>query len=111
MLKLEMKLDAEQIAQAQKYTPQAVQASVDKAFLKYGFRKEVQTDGTVCYYGTGAAKDYGIFGRLITTLKDKDWFMPYVTKWLWYNSDDGEDENDFSVEDVLLHYAGRESAA
>lgn len=111
MLKLEIRLDIERINQVQKYTPQAIQSSIDGAFGKYGFRKEVQPDGTVCYYGTGAAKDYGIFGRLITTLKDKEWFMPYVVKWLWYNSDDGEDENDFAVEDVLLHYAGRESAA
>lgn len=111
MLKLEMKLDIERIEQAQKYTSQAIQSSVDSTFGKYGFRKESQPDGTVCYYGTGATKDYGIFGRLITTLKDKDWFMPYVVKWLWYNSDDGEDENDFAVEDILLHYAGRESAA
>ena len=95
----------------EKYAPQAIQASVDNAFGNYGFRKETQSDSTVCYYGSGAAKDYGIFSRLITTLKDKDWFMSYVSKWLWYSSDDGEDENDFAVEDVLLHYAGRESAA
>jgi len=95
----------------QKYAPEAVQVSVDKAFQKCSFRKEVQSDGTICYYGNGASKDYGIFERLITTLKGKDWFMPYVTKWLWYNSDDGEDENDFTVEDVLLHYAGWEIAA
>ena len=29
----------------------------------------------------------------------------------WYNSDDGENETDFIVEDVLYHYAHRESAA
>ncbi len=104
-----LKLDAEQTAQTQKYTPQAVQASVDKAFQKYGFRKEVQSDGTICYSGTGIAKDYGIFGSLITTLNGKDWFMPYVAKWLWYSSDDGKGENDFAVEDVLLHYADQES--
>ena len=109
MLKLEMKLDIERIERAQKYSPQAIQTSVDNAFGKYGYLKETQPDGTICYYGVGAAKDYGIFGRLITTLKDKDWFMPYVSKWLWYNSDDGENENDFAVEDVLFHYSGRES--
>ena len=37
--------------------------------------------------------------------------MDYVTKWLWYNSDDGENEEDFSVEDVLFHYTRKESAA
>lgn len=111
MLKLEMKLDIEQITQAQKYTPQAIQLSVDNTFGKHGFRKEIQPAGTVCCYGTSAVKDYGIFGRLITTLKDKDWFMPYVAKRPWYTSDDGKNENDFSAEDVLLHYVGRESAA
>lgn len=33
----------------------------------------------------------------------------YVERWIWYNSDDGEDENDFVVEDVLLHYTNRTS--
>ena len=44
-------------------------------------------------------------------MKDKEWFMAYLVKWLWYNSDDGENETDFIVEDVLYHYAHRESAA
>lgn len=39
MLKLEMKLDIERIEQAQKYTPQVIQSSVDNAFGKYGFRR------------------------------------------------------------------------
>lgn len=30
--------------------------------------------------------------------------MNYVTKWIRYNSDDGETEDDFAVEDVLYHY-------
>lgn len=111
MLKLEIKLDVGRIAEAQRYAPDAIQASLDSAFSRYGFPKETQADGTVCYYGTGTVKDYGIFGHLITTRKDKDRFMSHVSRWLWYNSDDGEDENDFSVEDMLLHYAGRKSAA
>ena len=24
--------------------------------------------------------------------------MDYVTRWIWYNSDDGENEDDYSVE-------------
>ena len=82
--------------------PREIQASLDNTFGKNGFRKETQPDGTVCYYGTDAAKDYGTFDRLITALKDQDRFMPYVSKWLWYNSDDGKNENDFAVEDALL---------
>jgi len=107
MLKLEIKLDESQILLDKKYKPDSIFAAVDIAFEKYRFRKEVQSDGTIVYYGNGNPKDYGAFGRLITTLKDKEWFIAYATKWIWYNSDDGEDENDFSVEDVLYHYTHR----
>ena len=111
MLKLEIKFDDTRMWEERKYAPEAIYAAVDKAFAKYHFPKETLSDGTVCYCGTGMARDYGTFGRIITTLKDKEWFMDYLVKWLWYNSDDGENETDFTVEDVLYHYTHRESAA
>ena len=37
--------------------------------------------------------------------------MDYVIKWIWYNSDDGENEKDFAIEDVLYHYTKRMSVA
>lgn len=111
MLKLEMKLDESKIQAEGKYTVESIHQAIEKAFSKYQFREEVQPDGTMTFYGNGQAKDYGVFGRLITTLKDKDWFISYAIKWLWYNSDDGIDENDYTVEDVLYHYIKKESAA
>lgn len=111
MLKLEIKFNEAKMQADHKYAPEAIYAALDKAFDKYHFRKETLTDGTICYLGNGMPRDYGAFGRLITTLKDKEWFMTYLVKWLWYNSDDGENESDFAVEDVLYHYARRESAA
>lgn len=111
MLKLEIKLDETRIAQENRYSSAAIYEAIDKTFLKYEFPKEILEDGTICYRGNGAAKDYGIFGRLITTLKDKAWFMEYLVKWLWYNSDDGSSEDDYAVEDVLYHYTRRESVA
>ncbi len=109
MLKMEIRFDDLRIAADSRYSSAAICDAVDRAFAKYHFRKECLTDGTICYYGNGQPCDYGIFGHLITTLKDKDWFVPYLAKWLWYNSDDGEDEMDFTVEDVLYHYIGRQS--
>lgn len=35
--------------------------------------------------------------------------MEYVERWVWHKSDDGEDKNDFAVEDVLFHYTNRAS--
>ena len=48
---------------------------------------------------------------MITSLCDEKWFMDYVIKWIWYNSDDGKNEDDFSVEDVLYFYTKKESIA
>lgn len=111
MLKLEIKLDEQKVRAEGKYSPAAIYDALDRTFSKYRFRREALADGTLCYYGNGLARDYGTFGRLITSLEDKDWFVPYLVKWLWYNSDDGENEEDFTVEDVLYHYTHRESAA
>ena len=111
MLKLEMKFNEGLMLEDGKYEPAAVYGALDRTFSKYGMRRQALSDGTVCYLGSGRAGDYGVFGRLITSLKDKPWFMPYLVKWLWYNSDDGDSDGDFSVEDVLYHYSKRESVA
>ena len=66
-------------------------------------------DGTICYSGKGKKYDYGNFGHLIITLKTKEWFLPYLEKCLWYNSDDGVDEKDFTIEDVLSFYTKKEN--
>lgn len=90
MLKVEIKLNEKQIEHDAKYSKNSIYQAIDKAFIKYDFRKEKLADGTACYYGNGNARDYGILGRIITSLKDKEWFTPYLKKWLWHNSDDGE---------------------
>lgn len=79
--------------------------------LSYQLRKEYEPDGTIVFYGSGNSRDYGAFGCIITSLKEKSWFMDYVIKWIWYNSDDGENEKDFAIEDVLYHYTKRVSVA
>ena len=101
MLKLEIKMDENKICTEGKYTPESI----------YQLEKEEGTDGSVFFCGTGQAGDYGAFGSIITTLKEKPWFMDYVTRWIWYNSDDRENEEDYAVEDVLYHYTRRASAA
>ena len=110
MIKLEIKLNEELIREKGIYTPAEINDAIDKVFAKYSFTKTVLKDETILYTGTGAASDYGAFANLVLFLKDKDWFMPYVERWLWYNSDDGETEDDFAVEDILQHYTERAKA-
>lgn len=111
MLKLEIKLDEGKISKEQKYSVSSVYYALEEAFNSYHLRKDSEPDGTIVFYGSGNSRDYGAFGCIITSLKEKSWFMDYVIKWIWYNSDDGENENDFAVEDVLYHYTKRMSVA
>ena len=60
MLKVEIKLNEKQIEHDAKYSKNSIYQAIDKAFIKYDFRKEKLADGTVCYYGNGNARDYGI---------------------------------------------------
>lgn len=111
MLKLEIKLDEDKIIEDHKYKVESIYQALEQSFAKYQLRKEVKPDGTMFFYGNGRSKDYGAFGCIITSLRDKAWFMDYVTKWVWYNSDDGDNEEDFVVEDVLYHYTRKMSVA
>ncbi|MCR5727360.1 MAG: hypothetical protein K6G24_07830 [Lachnospiraceae bacterium] len=111
MLKLEIKLNSIVSSDATLKTVEDIYSSLDNLFDKHSFRIEIYADGTHCYYGNGNPKDYGVFGMIITALKNKQWFLDNTSKWLWYNSDDGDDEEDFSVEDVLYHYTKRKSVA
>lgn len=115
MLKLEIKMDENKIVAEQKYQVesiyQALEQALEQAFSQYRLNKIQQPDGTLCFTGNGNPKDYGAFGCIITSLKEKVWFMDYVIRWIWYNSDDGENEEDFAVEDVLYHYTKKLSVA
>lgn len=111
MLKLEIKIDENKINREQKYSTDSIYQTLEQTFARYHLRKEHEPDGTIVFYGNGHPKDYGAFGCIITSLKEKAWFMDYVTKWLWYNSDDGENADDFTVEDVLYHYTKKASVA
>lgn len=111
MLKLEIKLDENKINREQRYSVASIYQTLEKAFSSYHLKKDRAPDGTIVFYGSGNTRDYGAFGCIITSLKEKSWFMDYVIKWIWYNSDDGENDNDFIVEDVLYHYTKRTSVA
>ena len=100
MLKLEIRLDEKKICAEGKYAPDSLYQTLIRAFDREQLDHTEQQNGTLVFTGRGR-----------TALKKQAWFMDYVERWVWYNSDDGEDENDFAVEDVLLHYTNRASVA
>jgi hypothetical protein len=106
MIKQQIVMDAERIAQDGKYDPAKVQAFVDDFMTsRVGFNKGA--DGF--YVGSGTREDFARAGFAMTSLRQKPWFMQYVKTWLHFNSDDSDDPEDFAIEDFreynLNHYS------
>ena len=110
MIKVELKMNTDLIVDRGVYVPEAILGGIDDAFQQFGFRKEVYDDGTICFWGNRKRDDFANFGALILALKKESWFMDYVEKWLWYNSDGQYDESSYRIEDILYHYTKRRSA-
>lgn len=98
MLKCEVQFDNEKIIRDGIYTPESIRKATDEMFVDE-FNLVKGADGF--YYEKGDDEDFTNFWSAILSLKRQKWFMTYVSKWIWYNSDDAADPSDFSVEDLL----------
>jgi hypothetical protein len=96
MIKMQIVMDDDKIVREGKYSAVKLHASIDDFMVeKLGFQKG--SDGF--YYGRGTRSDYSHFGIAMTTLGKKRWFMDNVDIWLYFNSDDSTDPDDFDIED------------
>lgn len=97
MLKLEIVLDKEKIEAEGKYDWVAMQAILDEIFKQQGL---IKSDVGI-YVGSGSSNDFTNFWRITWAIAETECFMNNVKKWVWYNSDDSKDENDFAAEDII----------
>ncbi|GHU65509.1 hypothetical protein AGMMS49983_13340 [Clostridia bacterium] len=96
MIKMQIVMDEKKIKRENKYSLSKIYATLDDYFVnRLYFLKEKNG----FYTGSGSPNDFANFGIAMTTLGKKRWFMDNVDKWLYFNSEDSEDPNDFVVED------------
>lgn len=102
MMKVEIELDEQKIIDDDKYVPESILKCLDNTFVGNG-QQILEADGFRRVYrdGGNTEKDFAILGGLVFDLAEKEFFLPYAKKILWYDSDDNEDENDFDIEDWL----------
>lgn len=101
MEKIQVVLDRDKIMAEQRYSYDKMQSAVDTVLVdSYGLIKDA--DGF--YTGQGAPDDYSNFWLAILKLKDQPWFMDNVQSFLWFNSDDSDNPNDFAIEDLRAYY-------
>lgn len=104
MIKMIIKMNDEKIQNENKFTLDRVYSGLDRIFSQFGYSRE-DVDGNLEYKGNCDPGDFGRFGRIYNGLRKQTWFVNNAEVWLLCNSDDVEDPNDFSVED-LLNYDG-----
>lgn len=104
MLKMVIRMDRNKIIIENKYKIEGIYSTIDNAFIQMGFPRQVSESDILVYCDNGSARDYGRFGRIVNTLKRQTWFIENVAEWNLYESDDLDNPNEFTVEDLLAHY-------
>jgi hypothetical protein len=96
MIMMQIKMDERKLKREGNYSLERVYGTIDDYMVnRLNFQKK--PDGF--YVGTGSPNDFGNFGLAMVTLGKKPWFMDNVDIWLYFNSEDSDDPNDFVVED------------
>lgn len=106
MIKMIIKMDENRINNNPEYTVEKVYSAIDRIFTQRGMDR-IDTNSGIEYCGHEKPTDFAYFGKIMLGLKNQAWFMDNVTKWILCNSDDEDDPNDFSEEDLLAHYRGK----
>ena len=96
MIKMQIIMDDEKILREKKYSLTKIQSTLDDYFIN---QLKISKGQDGFYMGSGAKGDFGNFGLAMWTLGKKAWFMENVKTWLYFNSEDSDDPNDFVIED------------
>lgn len=96
--KLEIELDDEKILADDKYSLKDIYEGIRQMFADEGI-PEIKTDSHMLVFASNKRddKEFARFGLIETTLIEQDWFLPYVTRLMWYDTIYGE----VSQENVL----------
>jgi len=96
MIKMQIKMDEKKIKSDGRYSLAKINGTLDDYFVNR-LRFSKGSDGF--YLGNGYPDDFANFGVAMVTLGKKSWFMDNVETWLYFNSEDSTDPNDFVIED------------
>ncbi len=106
VIKMIIKMNNEKIKAENEYTLDRVYSGLTRIFKQFGY-SGVEIDGNLEYKGNSDPRDFGKFGCIYNGLRKQTWFINNAYTWLLCNSDDVEDPNDFSVEDLLSYDGSR----
>lgn len=101
MLKMTIELDTNRIEKNSKYILEQISNTINEIFIEKGLIHTIQGNTHTYYFDNKNNKNSGKFCILYTTLKKQTWFIDNIKLWKVLNSDNVDDINDFSEEDLL----------
>lgn len=107
MLKMVIRIDENKVLTEKKYRLDGIYSTINCAFMRRGFKRQASEKDALVYCSNGKASDFASFGIIVNTLKRETWFLENITEWGLYESEDSDNPDDFSVEDLLEHYRKR----
>lgn len=93
MMKMEVQMDEKKIMNSGEYSIEQINTMVSEVARKKGITKQNKNG---FFIGNGNDKDFSNFGLIVLYLKDQEWFLPFVKKWILYIGDE--------VDDLAKHY-------
>ncbi len=103
MIKMVIEMDEDKILADKKLTLEQIYTALDRIFSKRGMEKKI-TERGIEYLGHENSTDFAYFGKIMLGLKEQAWFVNNAKTWLFCNSDESDNPNDFNEEDLLVHY-------
>ncbi|MCI8672423.1 MAG: hypothetical protein HFI89_02865 [Lachnospiraceae bacterium] len=109
MLKMVIQMNDNKINIEKKYCLDRISQTIDNIFAKMGLLRMEDAADSLVYRDSGHDKDYSQFKKNCKYLKKQPWFMENVMVWLLCESDDFDNPDNFSEEDLLNHYRQKQS--
>lgn len=96
MIKMQIKMDEMKIKREERYSLAKINGTLDDYFID---RLHFSKGNNGFYLGNGSPDDFANFGVAMVTFGKKSWFMDNVDTWLYFNSEDSNNPEDYIAED------------
>ena len=113
MRKVELALNENKIKSEGKYSLEAIYEALDESFIDYAsMQKQKQADGTIIYFAPKMI-DENHYAKIWVSIKEyvkEKWFTENAVKYLYGDTYESENPDDYSIEDILEGWGVGKSA-
>ncbi|MDR2559917.1 MAG: hypothetical protein LBC86_10330 [Oscillospiraceae bacterium] len=107
MRKVEVALNENKIKSEGKYSLEAIYNALDESFIEYAsMQKQQQADGTIIYFAPKMIDEnhYAKIWLAIDACAEEQWLVENALKYLYGDTYESDNPDDYSIEDILEEF-------